>query len=198
MDIVEAPDWQPSTAPAIRDQVTERSVTGPSPLELLNDESEISRTTQNTIDENIPIPPALPLVEPPLRSELPFDPNLAPTSELSKIASRQSELVSSEVTEALSQLLHQWKIFASSGLFGLGAGGFEHPLYLKLSRLSMGEVIAGRYENAHPETTRTIKDYVDAWRHEQGVAYNPTETFEHYLRRVILRIIKRQRGESSV
>jgi len=110
----------------------------------------------------------------------------------------QTELADSEITVALNQLLHEWSIFESSGLFGMGPGGVDHPLYVTLSRLTMGEVISGRWEHASAKTTHIIKDYVDAWRHEQGVAYNPTETFEHYLRRVVQRIVKRQKGEIIV
>ena len=106
----------------------------------------------------------------------------------------QTELMSPDVTMALTELLHEWNIFASSGLFGLGPGGIEHPLYIKLSGLPMGEVLAGRYEGVNMKTVATIKDYVNAWRHEQGIAYNPGETFEHYLRRVAQRILKRQQG----
>jgi hypothetical protein len=123
-----------------------------------------------------------------------------PTSESlgqtpSEVATRQSDLASSEVTNALCQLLTEWSLFEGSGLFGIGPGGAEHPLYKRLAPLSMGEVLAGRWERATPEIRRTLKDYVDAWRHEQGIAYNPTENFEHYLRRVVQRIMKRQKGE---
>lgn len=119
-----------------------------------------------------------------------------PTSTMTGITlgTPQSELMTPEVTMALTKLLHEWKIFASSGLFGMGPGGIEHPLYVKLARLPMGEVVSGRYEDAEPKIVHAIKDYVDAWRHEQGVAYNPAETFEHYLRRVSQRILKRQSG----
>jgi hypothetical protein len=106
----------------------------------------------------------------------------------------QSELMSPDVTMALGKLLHEWKIFASSGLFGMGPGGIEHPLYIKLARLSMAEIITGRYEEADMKVVHAIKDYVDAWRHEQGIAYSPSETFEHYLRRVAQRILNRQSG----
>jgi hypothetical protein len=112
---------------------------------------------------------------------------------LSHVITRQADLMSPDITVALNQLLGEWSIFAGSGLFGIGPGGAEHPLYKSLANLSMGEVVAGRWEKATPDLRRTIKDYVDAWRHEQGVAYNPTETFEHYLRRVVHRILRRQR-----
>jgi len=120
-----------------------------------------------------------------------------PTSSISglTVETPQTELMTSEITSALSQMLHEWNIFASSGLFGMGPGGIEHPLYEQVAHLAMGEVLSGRWNDANPKIVRAIKDYVDAWRHEQGVAYNPTETFEHYLRRVTQRILKRQKGE---
>ncbi len=108
------------------------------------------------------------------------------------VTSEQSELYSPKITEALQQLLHEWTIFGGSGLFGIGPGGSEHPLYIKLSLLSMGELLAGRWEKADPKLIKVIKQYVDAWRHEQGIAYTIDETFEHYLRRVVQKILKRQ------
>lgn len=110
------------------------------------------------------------------------------------VTSEQTELYSPKITEALQQLLHEWTIFGGSGLFGIGPGGSEHPLYIKLSLLSMGELLAGRWEKADPKLIKVIKQYVDAWRHEQGIAYTIDETFEHYLRRVVQKILKRQGG----
>lgn len=109
-----------------------------------------------------------------------------------EVVVKQSELVSEEITSALRTLLHDWSLFAGSGLFGTGPSGIEHPLYQQLAPLSMGEVIAGRWNHSDPKVTKTIKEYVDAWRHEQGIAFTTNETFEHYLRRVIQRILKRQ------
>jgi hypothetical protein len=109
-----------------------------------------------------------------------------------KVTTEQTELYSPKITEALQQLLHEWSIFGGSGLFGIGPGGAEHPLYIRLSLLSMGELLAGRWEKADPKLIKVIKQYVDAWRHEQGIAYTIDETFEHYLRRVVQKILKRQ------
>ncbi len=109
-----------------------------------------------------------------------------------EIAVKQSELVSPQITTMLNKLLHEWSIFGGSGLFGIGPGGAEHPLYKQLSVLSMGEVVAGRWDGADPKVIKIIKQYVDAWRHEQGITYTLNETFEHYLRRVVQRIVKRQ------
>lgn len=108
------------------------------------------------------------------------------------VAVKQAELSSPAISQSLQQLLHEWSIFSGSGLFGMGPGGAEHPLYLKLAPLSMGEILAGRWEKSDPKVTKVIKQYVDAWRHEQAVAYTINETFEHYLRRVVQRILKRQ------
>jgi hypothetical protein len=77
-------------------------------------------------------------------------------------------------------------------MFGMGPGGREHPLYRKLSTLTMAAILGGRWEKSSMEERQSIKDYVNAWRHEQGISYNPSETFEQYLRRVVSRIIKRQ------
>ncbi|HEU4677511.1 MAG TPA: hypothetical protein VFS75_02225 [Candidatus Paceibacterota bacterium] len=111
-----------------------------------------------------------------------------------EVAIKQTELSSPEITEALHQLLNEWSIFRGRGFFGMGPSGPEHPLYHTLAPLSMGEVIAGRWEGSDRKLTKMIKQYVDAWRHEQGIAYVITETFEHYLRRVVQRIMKRGQG----
>ncbi len=128
-----------------------------------------------------------PTAEPPLfkASETPIIPTRPETS-------NQSELFTPEITTSLHQLLHDWSIFAGSGLFGIGPAGADHPLYKTIAPLSMGEVVGGRWEKADQKIVKTIKQYVDAWRHEQGIAYAINETFEHYLRRVVQRILKRQ------
>ncbi len=112
-----------------------------------------------------------------------------------EVTAKQTELSSPEITATLHQLLSEWNIFHGSGFFGMGPSGPEHPLYKTLAPLSMGEVIAGRWEGSNHKLTKTIKQYVDAWRHEQGIAYVVTETFEHYLRRVVQRIMRRQKGQ---
>ncbi len=105
---------------------------------------------------------------------------------------KQAEFFSPDITAYLDTLLHEWSIFSGSGIFGTGPGGLEHPLFATLAPLSMGEVIAGRWEGTNPKTLKIIKEYVDAWRHEQGITYTANETFEHYLRRVVERILKRR------
>lgn len=128
----------------------------------------------------------------------PPPPNTAVKEELGvdpkAVAVKQAELSSPEVAAMLDKLLHDWSIFSGSGLFGIGPGGLDHPLFRKLAPLSMGEVLAGRWEGTNPKTVKIIKQYVDAWRHEQAITYTEHETFEHYLRRVVQRILKRQSG----
>lgn len=94
-----------------------------------------------------------------------------------------------EVTEGLHQLLSEWVLFKSSGLFGTGPSGKEHPLFIKLAPLSVTNILEGRYDGAKPEIKQSITDYMNGWRYEQGVIYQPGETFEHYLRRVIRHIL---------
>ncbi len=113
---------------------------------------------------------------------------------VARVQSPEAELESDEITAALMQLLHEWNIFASSGMFGTGPGGYDHPLYKTLAPLPMLTVANGGWDNAKTEERQSIRDYINAWRHEQAISYNPTESFEHYLRRVVQRVLKRQKG----
>ncbi len=61
----------------------------------------------------------------------------------------------------------------------------------------MAAVVAGRFEGSTPEIRQSVTDYMNGWRYEQGVVHEMNETFEHYLRRVILHIIKRQKDTSA-
>lgn len=94
-----------------------------------------------------------------------------------------------EVTAGLKQLLSEWSLFKSSGFFGTGPGGVDHPLYKQMSTLTMAAVIAGRFEGATPQVKQSITDYMNGWRYEEGIVHEHTETFEHYLRRVIKHIL---------
>lgn len=94
-----------------------------------------------------------------------------------------------EVDAGLEQLLQEWSLFKSSGLFGTGPNGREHPLYQKLASLMIQDVAQGRFADARPEITQSITDYMNGWRYEQGIVYEPGESFETYLRRVIRFII---------
>lgn len=106
----------------------------------------------------------------------------------------KDDLHAPEVDEGLKQLLHEWSIFHGGGLFGTGPSGVEHPLYQKLAPLPMSIVGSGTWEGATKEAILSIRDYINGWRHEQGVSYIQTESFENYLRRVVKRVLKRIRG----
>ncbi|MEM9336936.1 MAG: hypothetical protein AAGA35_03715 [Patescibacteria group bacterium] len=98
-------------------------------------------------------------------------------------------LMTPEIASGLDQLLSEWSLFKSSGLFGTGPHGREHPLFLKLANETVTNILAGRYDGAKPEIKQSVTDYMNGWRYEQGIVYEPGETFEHYLRRVIRHII---------
>ena len=98
-----------------------------------------------------------------------------------------------DVSAGLQQLLSEWSLFKSSGIFGTGPSGSDHPLYKKLSVLTMAAVIAGRFEGATPQIKQSITDYMNGWRYEEGVVHVHTEMFEHYLRRVIKHILDKQK-----
>jgi hypothetical protein len=98
-----------------------------------------------------------------------------------------------EVSQGLSQLLSEWSLFKSSGFLGTGPSGLEHPLYKRIAQLTMAAVIAGRFEGATPQVKQNIADYMNGWRYEEGVLHEHTETFEHYLRRVIKHILEKQK-----
>ena len=104
----------------------------------------------------------------------------------------KDDLHAPEIEAGLDQLLREWSIFGGAGLFGTGKGGREHPLFKKIAPLPMEMVVSGSYEGATKEAILSVRDYANGWRHEQGVAYAPSESFENYLRRVIKRILKRQ------
>jgi hypothetical protein len=106
-------------------------------------------------------------------------------------------LMADKVTSGLKQLLSEWKLFKSSGIFGTGPGGIEHPLYQELAHLSMAAVIAGRYESATADIKQSITDYMNGWRYEEGIVHEHGETFEHYLRRVVLHILDRNQSSPA-
>ncbi len=98
-----------------------------------------------------------------------------------------------EVTAGLSQLLSEWSLFKSSGIFGIGPSGKDHVLYKRIAPLTMAAVIAGRFEGATPAIKQSITDYMNGWRYEEGIVHEHTETFEHYLRRVIYHILNKKK-----
>ena len=111
--------------------------------------------------------------------------------ETARIAS-MDPLMTPEVTSGLQQLLSEWALFKSSGIFGTGGSGMEHPLYKQLANLNMAAVIAGRFEGASPQVKRSITDYMNGWRYEEGIMQEQGELFEHYLRRVIKHILDKR------
>lgn len=98
-------------------------------------------------------------------------------------------LLTPEVTSGLDQLLSEWALFKNSGIFGTGPSGKEHPLYKKISDLTMAAVIAGRFDGATAQVKQSITDYMNGWRYEEGIVHEHGETFEHYLRRVVRHIL---------
>jgi hypothetical protein len=101
-------------------------------------------------------------------------------------------LFTKEVDDGLDQLLSDWSLFKKSGIFGTGPKGREHPLFKKLAGLQVPLLLAGRFDGATQEIRQSITDYMNGWRYEQGIIYQPGETFEKYLRRVIRHILNLQ------
>lgn len=102
-------------------------------------------------------------------------------------------LMTPEVTNGLSQLLSEWELFKQSGLFGTGPSGIDHPLYKKIAPLPMAAVVAGRFEGVTPQIKRSISEYMNGWRYEEGIQHEQGETFETYLRRVIKHILDKRK-----
>jgi hypothetical protein len=102
-------------------------------------------------------------------------------------------LLTPAVTSGLGQLLSEWGLFKSSGIFGTGPSGKDHPLYQKLAPLTMAAVIAGRFEGVTPQIKQSITDYMNGWRYEEEIIHEHAETFEHYLRRVIYHILNKSK-----
>lgn len=106
-------------------------------------------------------------------------------------------LLTPAVTAGLGQLLSEWGLFKSSGIFGTGPSGKDHPLYQKLAPLTMAAVIAGRFEGVTPQIKQSITDYMNGWRYEEEIIHEHQETFEHYLRRVIFHILNKNKVGSA-
>jgi hypothetical protein len=105
-------------------------------------------------------------------------------------------LFTAEIDAGLDQLLSDWSLFKKSGLFGSGPKGREHPLFKKIAGLQIPMLLAGRFDDASQEIKQSITDYMNGWRYEQGIVYEPGETFENYLRRVIRHIIDLQKNRN--
>lgn len=102
-------------------------------------------------------------------------------------------LYTAEIDAGLDELLSDWSLFKKSGLFGSGPKGKEHPLFQKIANVQVPLLLAGRFDGATQEVRQSITDYMNGWRYEQGIVYEPGETFETYLRRVIKHIIDLQK-----
>lgn len=113
-------------------------------------------------------------------------------AEPTPVVENSDPLQSDSISAGISQLLSEWKLFKSSGMFGTGPSGIEHPLYKELQHLKMNLIITGRFEGATPEVRQSITDYMNGWRYEQGMTHEMQETFETYLRRVIKSILDKR------
>jgi hypothetical protein len=121
---------------------------------------------------------------------------LPTAAEVSAVEAMSSNpLYTKDVDAVLEQLLGEWSIFKKSGLFGTGPKGREHPLYVKLSPLQVPIILSGRFEGSTQEIKQSITDYMNGWRYEQGIIYEPNETLDQYLRRVIRHIIDLQKNK---
>lgn len=94
-----------------------------------------------------------------------------------------------EITTGLQQLLSEWKIFKGSGLFGMGPGGIDHPLYQKIQNNTMLSIMNGTFDGATPEIQQSINDYINGWRYEQSIVPQHSETFDNFLRRVVRKVL---------
>lgn len=112
-----------------------------------------------------------------------------------KKSATMDPLFTPKVTAGLEQLLSEWSLFKSSGIFGTGPSGKDHALYVQLAPLTMAAVIAGRFEGATPYIKQSITDYMNGWRYEDGIVHELGEDFEHYLRRVIKKILEKQNNK---
>ena len=113
-----------------------------------------------------------------------------PKTDGTPMVGMNSELMTPEITSGLEQLLSEWKIFKGSGLFGMGPGGIDHPLYVKMKEESMLAITNGTFDGATPEVQQSIADYINGWRYEQSIVPQHSESFEHFLRRVVRKVLK--------
>jgi hypothetical protein len=153
------------------------------------------------------LPPSAPSVAAPataaaaFASTAPTAPEVKTPADLPSSASIVGDigdpLYTKEVDDGLEQLLGDWVLFKKSGLFGTGPKGREHPLFLKIAKLQVPLLLAGRFEGSTQEIRQSITDYMNGWRYEQGIIYEQGEEFEHYLRRVIRHILDLQKKRVS-
>ena len=127
-------------------------------------------------------------------SQLDSNATIAPQKEMSEDAKEAAghiggALMTPDITAGLSQLLAEWKIFKGSGLFGMGPGGMDHPLYQKIKDESMLSITNGTFDGSTAEIQQSIGDYINGWRYEQGIVPQHSESFDHFLRRVVRKVL---------
>ncbi len=105
-------------------------------------------------------------------------------------AETSEDLMTPDITIGLTQLLSEWKIFKGSGLFGMGPGGIDHPLYVSIKDNTMISIMNGTFTGATGEIQQSINDYINGWRYEQSIVPQHSETFDHFLRRVVRKVLK--------
>jgi hypothetical protein len=181
--------YAPVSTPVVRDTETSQEVN----LRVASNQIPVRDANKISIDpmtiassrfKNVtPVAKAAPLKTP---ADLPT------AAELKARSGITDPLHDPDVDAGLEQLLCEWSLFKKSGVFGTGPKGTQHPLFQKLAPLQMPLILSGRFEGSTTEIRQSVTDYMNGWRYEQGIIYEPEETFEHYLRRVILHIIDSQ------
>lgn len=192
-----AVSFVPSPAPVVRQEPE---------LNIAQDSRIPLQETPAVVINEIPPRPSLPPVEEP-KGPSGFDTPVSSLAQNSPIKTPQdlpesnsvtagedpNSLFTAEIDSGLNQLLSDWILFKKSGLFGTGPKGKEHPLFKKIADLQVPLLLAGRFEGATQEIRQSVTDYMNGWRYEQGIVYQPGETFEKYLRRVIKHILNLQK-----
>jgi hypothetical protein len=193
----------PETEPATNTSPTTiEHATAASPRDVVTPSANIASDVPDTPQPSVtpvvpPAPTAVPSVAKAKQVEELMHKQHIDAMRESEVALRVQEekmdpLMVSAVTAGLNQLLSEWGLFKSSGLFGTGPSGSDHPLYKKIASLPMQAVIAGRFEGATPQIRQSIADYMNGWRYEEGIVFDYGESFEHYLRRVIRHILDKR------
>lgn len=176
--------------------VTEGSESVPAALPITEfDLSPIVTVENSPVEETPFIPPPLQSVaaSPVLKTLA----DLPASDALERSSVEGDALFTKDIDDGLDQLLSEWSLFKKSGMFGTGPKGHLHPLFMKLASLQIPLIMSGRFEGSSEEIKQSISDYMNGWRYEQGIIFENSETFEHYLRRVIRHIIdlqKKRRG----
>ncbi|PJC56048.1 hypothetical protein CO026_02470 [Candidatus Kaiserbacteria bacterium CG_4_9_14_0_2_um_filter_41_32] len=184
------PPVEPMTKPSLIGEVT--PLVSPVTMSSAPVEENISADKSPAdVDQVIPIVSTRHGIGVPVADAVPLrTPQDLPSADSLKTSSQgENPLYTDEIDNGLDQLLSEWVLFKRSGLFGTGPKGREHPLFKKIAEIQMPLLLSGRFEGYAPEIKQSITDYMNGWRYEQGIIYEPGETFEQYLRRVIRHII---------